>query len=108
VPLPRHIVVGPHRYQLVRDASVREPLGGDSGDCSIELLRIRVSPDLALSQERDTVLHETLHAVADMTGVTHELGSDTEEKFVRRLTPAVLDLLRRNPALVAYLTGKEA
>lgn len=40
----------------------------------------------------------------EMTGLALVWGSDDED-FVRRLTPSLLDVLRRNPKLVAYLTA---
>lgn len=49
-------------------------------------------------QERDTLLHELLHACGLAIG--HEL----EEHQVASVTPILLDVLRQNPDVVAYLT----
>ena len=106
---PDQVQVGPHRYTIQFDdtalniESVRE--GEDLvGHCDRRALRILVRTGMAHDQEADTLLHETLHALCEVIGFDSELGEMEEETFVRRLTPILLDTLRRNPALVAYLT----
>lgn len=65
--------------------------------------RLFVSDNLAPDQERDTLLHEVLHA---LIGIVRPSFSDrVEEEFVQLLTPLLLDALRRNPGFVAYLVG---
>lgn len=105
--LPESIDVGPFTYTVVTDeldvlrtcVSEHKELLGFHDE---KALRIVVDPSQAPGQQRDTLLHELLHAVAAMTGA--DLG-DNEEKVVRRLSPALLDLLRRNPNLVRFLTA---
>jgi hypothetical protein len=48
-----------------------------------------------------TLLHEVVHAIFKIAGLPNEKEEDT----VTRLSPLLLDTLRRNPDLVAYLLG---
>ncbi len=108
--LPRRIHVGPHIYSVVCDAAAMAAECRDAGEdlvgrCSHRTLTIHIEPDQARSQMRDTLLHEVLHAVANMTALDGEWGDEREEEVILRLAPALLDVLRRNPRLVAFLTG---
>lgn len=60
--------------------------------------RIAIRDDLAPHAERDTVMHELLHVVGCAT------GHDLEEHQVSAISPVLLDVLRSNASLVAYLT----
>lgn len=64
------------------------------------LQRITVRTDCSPHQERDTVMHELLHAAGDIVG--QSLG----ETVVGAIAPVLLDVLRANPAVVAYLTER--
>lgn len=108
--LPRRVHVGPHTYRVVCDAVAMAVECRDAGEdlvgrCSHRTLTIHIEPDQAASQMRDTLLHEVLHAVANMTALDGEWGDEREEETILRLAPALLDVLRRNPRLVAFLTG---
>jgi hypothetical protein len=48
-----------------------------------------------------TLLQEVVHAIFKIAGLPNEKEEDT----VTRLSPLLLDTLRRNPDLVAYLLG---
>ena len=62
------------------------------------LIRNAQGPD----QERDTLLHEVLHAALKVAGV--RVGSSkSEEAMVRGLAPVLLDVLRSSPELVGFL-----
>jgi hypothetical protein len=66
--------------------------------------RIALSDGMAPDQTRDTLLHEILHALIRMLGL---IASDAkEERVVIALAPALLDALRANPGLVAYLVAE--
>lgn len=110
-PLPPSVAVGPYRYDITDDlvelsrASVKErnPL---DGYCSPRRQQILVDThDSHPGSSRYTLLHEVVHAMTDLTGHSKEWSDDDEEAFVTRFTPVLLDVLRRNPDLVAYLTN---
>lgn len=105
---PAKITVGPHVYTVevsakrANDASVRY------AQVDHATLDIIVNPDQHPSQMADSVLHELLHALCDMQGVAVGdkplIEPAAEEPLVRGMAPLLLDLLRRNPALVTWLT----
>lgn len=73
--------------------------GHAAGSTSVARLRILIDADQHEMQLRDTALHEVIHASLHV----QELGAD-DEAFVARLAPVLLDVLRSNPHLVAWLT----
>lgn len=107
--LPTSVVVGPFTHPVVVDEKRCK-------DADIAFARfntidgeILVNPDQGGMQLRDSVLHEVTHAICELLGC-HAGGDaaifdgrDHEERFVRGFSPALLDVLRRNPALVAFL-----
>lgn len=107
---PKNLKVGPHTYtirtgpkaELDVTLTARCELYGATDHKS---LAIFVSDRQAASQARDTLLHEALHAILDVTGISHECEGDEEERLIRRLSPALLQLLRDNPVLVQFLTA---
>lgn len=65
---------------------------------------IYVADDLGPDQTRDTLLHEILHGLFAIVG--HFDRQRDEERVVAGLTPLLLDCLRRNPDLVAFLAAE--
>lgn len=109
---PDEIAVGPYRVRVVEDQAAIdrrsvEEHGRLLGHYDETTTTITLTPDLGEHIRVETLLHELLHALTAMTGLADELGDD-DEKIVRRLSPALLDTLRRNPHLVSYLTTQEA
>ena len=51
------------------------------------------------------MLHETLHACFMVAGINNRMSDTLEEETINSLSPLLLDTLRRNPGLVAYLLG---
>lgn len=64
--------------------------------------RITIEPDQKGNFLRDTLLHEVLHAC--LFAAAGGMTTDEEERLVASLTPVLLDTLRRNPGLLAFLT----
>lgn len=106
---PRHVQVGPVRYRVrvsqkaIDEAPDPKRVGQLMGSTILPQARIAIDPDLHPDVMADTFLHELLHALMDVTGANGVIDEDTEEDLVCRLSPALLDLLRRNPKVVAYL-----
>lgn len=77
------------------------PKGGkDVGECTFSTATIWVSPNQSIDHQRDTLLHEAMHAIEE------ELGAGMRERQIKLMATGILDLLRSNPALVAYLIGE--
>lgn len=64
---------------------------------------MRTIPSVSADQEKDTLLHEVLHAVLAVTGLDQRISEKTAEDMVGRLAPAILSLMRENPYLMSYL-----
>ena len=108
-PFPKAVQVGPYRYtvecdQAAIDRAGQEMGGNLAGHANHAALRIDLAPDLARDYEAETLLHEVLHGVFCVTGIGRDFR-DAEEPIVARMAPMLLDVLRRNPDLVAYLVA---
>ena len=107
--VPERLQVGPFAFTVTTDASAvarmrHEANDGRYAQTDLSHLQITVDAELPAGQVRDSMLHETLHAViATAGGWPKELS---EEDAVRRFAPLLLDTLRRNPHLVAFLTSE--
>lgn len=68
---------------------------------------IYVSLDQTVRNQQETFVHESLHAVFDVTGLAYEMKDqpEMEEELVRRLSPMLLAWLRENKGMVAWLTS---
>lgn len=103
---PRRITVGPLTF-TVEAVDLPAADGGTLfGECVLDQCRIRLRRGMDPAFERMTMWHEVKHAVAWVTGADYAADNDhgDEELMVRQLTAVELDVLRRNPKLVAYLT----
>ena len=66
---------------------------------------ILISPDTN-DVEKETLLHEILHALIDQTALASDggpLNGDSEEQVIRTLSPLLLHTLRNNQALTRWL-----
>lgn len=102
--LPRRVKFGGHVWTLTRvdlDPGL-DIFGRTMKRPSV----IEVDRDQGVEQERNTVVHELLHAIVSMAG---DLGDDSdEERIVSTLSPWLLTMLRENPSLVRYLTERDS
>jgi len=99
---PSSVQVGPYKYRVIvskmaiikANADAKDSRVGES-DHSKQI--ITIDPKLGPDQLVETLLHEVLHAVNQVG------GRFLDEDDVLRLSPLLLDTLRRNPELVEYL-----
>ena len=106
--LPRFIQVGPMRYSVAVDqAAINEVGPGIFGRTRNKEQSIVLAAGQGPDQEADTVLHETLEACFIVAGITDRMNDTLLEEIIAALSPLLLDTLRRNPELVAYLMGGE-
>ncbi len=100
--MPAEVVIAGRTYAVMaytQDGSTDEH-EGFYGYIDFDADAIRVN--LVDREElRDTFLHEVLHAVDSWA------GTEAGEALVSVWTPIILDLLRRNHAVVAYLTADD-
>jgi hypothetical protein len=108
--LPTTAKVGIHEYDIVYDkdalisaghrVDVKDTLCGltEATGCNIY-----INDEMSFSQIQETVLHELLHAMFDLTGVFYELDDTVEERITRPLAPVLMQFLRDNPQLLRAL-----
>lgn len=106
--LPSTIAVGPFRYRVSTNKAERREVEAEqrslvNGHSDHDLLVIVVDAELAADVVAETTVHEVLHALTYLAGLSTAWGADKEEDVVRRLAPLLLDTLRRNPDLVAFV-----
>lgn len=104
---PRVVKVGHTRWRILFSRGVVRRESDDwgyelDGVCLKERQVIAVFPlPEAPDREREVALHEVLHACFHETSL--DLSQEDEEKFVTILSPRLLEVLRENPTLTAYL-----
>jgi hypothetical protein len=102
--MPSSVQVGPFDYAVTVDDALPKH---DTCYGHIDLRKqiIYLAPDQGSDQMADTLAHEVLHAVFRMMGRT---DTNADEAVIGPLSPLLVDVLRRNPALVAFLVNVDA
>lgn len=101
-PFHGPIRVGPFAYNVSRDATSQVALENEEavGLTIPDALEIHISNALSPDRERATLLHEIIHACADLA----DLGdTSSEEDWASRLGPLLLQVMRDNPRLIAWV-----
>lgn len=85
------------RHRVCWDADI----DGDCGLMEFKPLRISIGKGMAPDEERESLLHEVMHAVEWQQGLT------LKEEQVRQLSVGVFETLRNNKKLVEYLLAED-
>jgi hypothetical protein len=73
---------------------------GFLGRCNGDIAQIEIVKGQDVFGERDTALHEAMHAILRQQGRSY---CKAEEVYVTALATGVLGMLRSNPAFAQYL-----
>jgi hypothetical protein len=108
---PSSIVVGPYTYSVIVDldavARASHECGSTvSGNSNHARQEIALEPELGPDATAEVLTHEVVHCLLDQAPL--ELSSAEEERIARAFGYSLLELLRRNPELVAFLTQAPA
>lgn len=107
---PKSVKIGPHKFTVEYDARACDT-AGVVGACLEDEARIILDPQQAKTQQRETLLHETLHGVWGQTWMDNPYpDGDSKgegELMVKELASRFLLLLRDNPRLIAFLTEED-
>lgn len=98
---PTTLTVGPYTYAVSLSDGLDDGLLRGCTDTDAHTIRLNRRNPPAL--QRSTLLHEALHAVANVAGIRDERL--TQEQFVTRLEAPLTALLRDNPTLVTFITA---
>lgn len=109
--MPDSVAVGPYTFALTSEpaAWIGNPKAEGAsmyGHTDMEHTQILLHPNCAPTLGKTIVLHEVLHAVAFTAGQSDHRNR-TEDDWVVMVAPLLLDTLRRNPALTAYLLASD-
>ena len=108
--LPRTVKIGPHTYRVKIDGAAVDRLAKEHGrplDAYTDFQDHTIVMQRKQSDRRRTLLHETLHALLDLSGIDLRLGSKKppdDEEIIQSLDGMLLAVLRDNPTLLAFLT----
>jgi hypothetical protein len=107
------IQVGPHNFSVEFNEDAINRLSLDRQNDLIGHLErrsqtITIRPGLGVDLSAETLLHEVLHACFGMVGLSGIDERLTEEDVIERLSPILLDTLRRNPHLVRFLLAQKS
>lgn len=105
--LPSTLKVGAFTVRVKQRPGLEMDRNGVYGRYQAVASLIELRTDLGDDHTRDIILHEALHAVLYVHGIKDMIGMDDEfeERLLTGLAPALLSLLRDNPALVTALTA---
>ena len=111
---PTWVDIGPHRYTIHWDQAaidrerVKEESPGLRGHIRYGENKIVIDPTMAPSHQRRTLLHELLHGILDVTGWTSVAPEKPDcDDFLVRIDSMLLDTMRRNPHVVAWLLSPD-
>ena len=102
---PKRIKAGAFDYTVEHNPQALEDVGGDAALWNAQL-RIAINKHQAPGFLRDSLFHEVLHACWQDSGLYDPERKEVEERVVSHLSPWILNVLRDNPRLVAFLTEK--
>ena len=74
----------------------RVKLSEAEGECHTKRRAIHLDPETAPEGHGEVFLHEALHALCRLSGLSESLDDGAEEKVCSSLAPALWAMLRRN------------
>jgi len=81
--------------------STPEELSNNLGEWDIRFATIRYDAGADHDVQRETVLHEMLHVIFEHT----DIDAKRHEDIIRAVSPLLLEMLSKNPALLKWLVG---
>lgn len=97
--------VGPFTYTVAEDKN----LGafGKAGVMNSDNLMVSIDPSVAVEVQKETLVHETLHAVWKQTPLVVMIPDEDEdskgELIIQALSPLLFQWIRENPEVIAWL-----
>lgn len=92
------LLIGPFTFKVVANKYLPNVMG-----CTYpEMGEIHYGKDQDKAHQRETVLHESLHTLMDITQMRSQ-SKDEQEAIVSALSPLLYMMLRDNPKFVDWL-----
>jgi hypothetical protein len=101
---PKNIKIGPYTYEIsFKDKKAKiSKLLERVGETHFQDLLIWVKPGKHMV-ERETLMHETLHAIFAISGITNRFTYEEEEEIVASLSPYIMMVILDNPEVLEFL-----
>ena len=96
---PKKIKIGPYTFEVF----FRKPKSKDVGFVSFKKQEISVTPG-KLDAMQEVLMHEALHAILWVSGVSAAWDEDEEERLVGALSPYLTTLIKENPEFTNFIT----
>jgi hypothetical protein len=95
-------VIDVNSGEVMHEHDAVNVLGLTDPDVSLILLESEMGND----RFKVTLVHETLHAIFAEAGLRDLLAPDAEESIVKRVSPILYQVLKDNPRVYTFLTGR--
>lgn len=107
---PRTLRILGQKFEVRFQKEIVDPDDGGSllGFIEHDWNRIRVSTNQHPDSQRETYLHESLHALLSKVGWGVARMGKEHEELVDQLAPVLLDFIRANPRVIEYLQERRA
>jgi hypothetical protein len=104
---PTREKIGPFTYTLEAMTEDVRNASNAVGACMADILKIVFADNIHPGQIKDTIVHESLHAIWKQTYLSKKYPDDDPdsegEQIINELSPRILALILDNPKLVTYL-----
>ena len=97
---PTHVAIGTQRFEIEYPNFIADNGSVNYGEYDHEAIKVRIASWLPVERQRETLVHELLHAVD-----CRYLGDVFKENQVERLANGLFDWLRANAAAVTWIIG---
>jgi hypothetical protein len=104
---PKYVKILHKWFKITFDPDLTR-IADAAGVCGPDTQDVRIDGQLGRDTERETVLHELMHGIWNLTLLDRIYTEDQEEQVIWSLAPLLLTMLRDNPALVEYLLHQDA
>lgn len=104
IKVPSSIKIGYLDYTVLPISAEHAELRNIEGELRHTKQLIEYDESLPLPIAANTILHECLHAIIIMQGITFE-ESETEEKLVNSLANGLSSLFKDNPDLCCFIAN---
>ncbi len=118
--IPKELKIGAHMFTV--ELTSKEDMGNPSpsemergiaigkhwtyfGDMHPGELKIRINKDVEPSMMKETLLHEVLHAVVELTGVRNGFKLGREEHIVQAMAHLLTEVFLENPKFAKMFTN---
>ena len=99
---PANVHIGPFTFNVVFSEPRDHTESEEYGHTEIKKCEIWIDATCAESIQRETLMHELIHACFLVSELSEERRY-RPERYIRATSPTLLDTLRRNPVLKTYL-----